>query len=283
MVDTLSSLFPFLKEIGAKPLKSLSQNFLIDKNIIKKIVASANISQDDLILEIGPGPGALTKEIASQCTNIIAIEKDRAFAKYLSENEPRITLFEDDFLKFPLREVLSKKNKKAKVIANLPYSIASPIIARLLEHFDLFSEITIMVQYEMAKRLTSASNTKNFSAFTIFTNFYADVKYLFEISPNCFFPRPKVKSAIIQLTIKNPPSDIDKNQFHLFVQTSFQKRRKKITNSLKTYCTLNNISHEQIELSLKKLNISSNARPENLSCNDFYLLYKSLTSSVLKS
>ena len=279
MVDSPSSLLPFLKEIGAKPLKSLSQNFLIDKNIIKKIVASANVSKDDVILEIGPGPGALTNAIASDCQNIIAVEKDKAFAKHLSK-DTRITVYEDDFLKFPLREVLSKYNKKAKVIANLPYSIASPIIAKLLQHHDLFSEITIMVQYEMAKRLTSENNSKNYSAFTVFINFYSDIKFLFEISPNCFFPKPKVKSAIIQLKIKTPPTDIDTSKFHLFVQKAFQKRRKKIANCLKEFCLSENISSEQMENVLSKLGIKPNARPENLSCNDFYILYKNLVKKI---
>lgn len=279
MVDTLSSLLTVLDKIGARPLKSLSQNFLIDKNIIQKIVAKANICPDDLILEIGPGPGALTKQIANTSKNIIAIEKDRTFANYLAKEYPHITVYEYDFLKFPLRETLSSKNKKAKVIANLPYSITSPIIAKLLYNYDLFSEITIMVQYEMAKRLASSHNSKNYSAFTVFTNFYSDLEFLFEISPNCFFPRPKVKSAIIKLTLKNPPIDLDRDKFHLFVQKCFQQRRKKIMTPLKNYCIETNIALEKLERALKESKINSDARPENLSCQHFCELFLSLHRS----
>ena len=287
MVDKPSSLLSFLKEIGVKPLKFLSQNFLIDKNIIKKIVGSANIKEDDLILEIGPGPGALTKEIASISSNIIAVEKDRTFAKYLSKNVGNIAIYEDDFLTFPLREVLIAKNKKAKVIANLPYHIASPIIAKLLKNHDLFSDMTIMVQYEMAKRIISLKDCKNYSAFTIFINTYADVRLLFEISPNCFFPKPKVKSAIIQLKITSPPSDIDKDEFHLFVQKTFQQRRKKLTTILKDIILKNSdktnmVNQASLEKILHELKINIDARPENLSFDDFHLLYKRLIiTSVL--
>jgi 16S rRNA (adenine1518-N6/adenine1519-N6)-dimethyltransferase len=274
MVDKISSLLVFLNQLQAFPSKRLSQNFLIDKNIIKKIVAKAEVKEDDIVLEIGPGPGALTREIIKRCKNVIAVEKDKKFADYLSKNEKNLTLFEGDFLQFPLREFFSKKNCKAKVIANLPYHIASPIIAKLLENYDLFSEITIMVQYEMAKRLISTKDCKNYSAFTIFINFYAEPKLLFEISPNCFFPRPKVRSAIIQLKIKKPLSDIDREKFHLFVQKTFQQRRKKLTTSLKNILTPDLRESLNFESILKELQIDPNARPENLSLEEFYLLFK---------
>jgi 16S rRNA (adenine1518-N6/adenine1519-N6)-dimethyltransferase len=272
MVDKISSLLTFLDEIGAAPSKKLSQNFLIDKNIIKKIVEKAHVKEDDLILEIGPGPGALTREILKKCPNVIAVEKDKKFADYLSRNEKNVTIFQEDFLKFPLREILSKKETKAKVIANLPYHIASPIIAKLLENYDLFSEITIMIQYEMAKRLISHKDCKNYSAFTIFINFYSEPTFLFEISPNCFFPRPNVKSAIIQLKIKEPPKDIERDKFHIFVQKTFQQRRKKLTTILKNM-SLPNLNL-QIEEILKELKINPNARPENLTLEEFCCLYR---------
>ena len=272
-IDKPSSLYEFLKKTNTKPIKRLSQNFLIDKNIIKKIVDAADIKPNDLVLEIGPGPGALTHEILSKKAKIIAVEKDKTFAKSLNKN---IEVYEDDFLTFPLKEIFQKKNKKAKVIANLPYHIASPIIAKLLHHHDLFSDMTLMVQYEMAQRLISDKNSKNYGSFTIFVNFYSTVKFLFEISPNSFLPRPKVKSAIIQLKInKKPSSDIDKKKFHLFVQSSFGQRRKKLTTSLKKSYDI-----EKVKNAFLDLNIDINSRPENLSMKEFYHLFKKLENLV---
>lgn len=275
MVDKITSLLSFLRDIEAGPCKRLSQNFLVDKNIIHKIVESAHIQPDDLILEIGPGPGALTNEILKTSKNVIAVEKDRKFASYLRDNTA-VTIYEDDFLKFPLREILTPYKHKAKVIANLPYHISSPIIAKLLENYDLFSELTLMVQYEMAKRLISKKDCKNYSAFTIFINFYSEIKMEFEISPNCFFPKPKVKSAIIRLKIKEPPRDIDKAKFHLFVQKAFQQRRKKLATSLKNMLKSENKNFIDLNLIFKDLEIDRNARPENLNWEDFYLLFKKI-------
>ena len=208
MNNTPTQVLRYLKENKASPLKALSQNFLIDKNITKKIINAADISSEDAVLEIGPGIGALTHEIASKTNFFTAVEKDKTFAKNLishfSENE-NVKIYETDFLKFPLeKSCLSNHGQKIKVIANLPYKITSPIISKLLKHHHLFSEMYLMVQYEMAKRLTSLPNSKTYGSFTIFTNFYANVKFLFKISPNCFLPRPKVTSALISLKIKYP-------------------------------------------------------------------------------
>lgn len=274
MVDSPSALLEFLNEVKAKPLKCLSQNFLIDKNIIKKIVDAASLQPDDLILEIGPGPGALTEMMAKIAKKIIAVEKDKIFANQLLLKMANVFVYEADFLKFPFEKLLVDEKKKAKVVANLPYHIASPIIAKLLQKSELFSEMTFMIQYEMAKRLISKPNSKDYGAFTLFTNFYSTPKLLFEISPNSFFPRPKVKSAIIQLKIKETPSDIDKNDFHQFVQKNFQHRRKKLSTNLKNILETKNFSKSFIEEIFSEISINPDARPESLSLEEFIRFYK---------
>lgn len=277
MYDTPTLVSKYLKENNANPLKRLSQNFLVDKNVIRKIVNSIDISQEDIILEIGPGIGALTHTIIKKTPYFIAVEKDKTFAKNLiglfSEN-PKIQIYEDDFLTFPLEETLlpliEKTGNKVKVIANLPYGITSPIISKLLQHHRLFSEMSLMVQYEMAQRLTSKAGSKDYGSFTIFTNFYADTSLLFKISPNCFYPKPKVNSALIGLKIKDTIPK-DNLEFHKFVQKLFQKRRKTINSVLKeTY------NAENLQKALQSLSISQTARAESLKTTDLYNLFQKL-------
>jgi 16S rRNA (adenine1518-N6/adenine1519-N6)-dimethyltransferase len=270
-----SEIQKFFKNAKTFPKKSLSQNFLIDKNIIKKIINSSNIQKDDLILEIGPGLGALTKEFLSKNIKILAIEKDKKFSNYLKNlKNPKLEIFEEDFLKFPLKKEISKRlttKKHAKVLANLPYNISTPIIIKLLQNSFLFSKITLTLQYELAKRITAKENSKEFGSITVFVNFYSQPKLLFKISPNSFFPKPKVTSAVIQLNIKKDIPYQDAEEFHKFTRKTFQKRRKKLTTSLKEEFEL-----EEIKKAFSTLKIDINSRPENLSFLQFYKLFKLL-------
>jgi 16S rRNA (adenine1518-N6/adenine1519-N6)-dimethyltransferase len=270
-----SEIQNFLKKTKTFPKKSLSQNFLIDKNIIKKIINSNKIQKDDLILEIGPGLGALTKELLLKNIKILAIEKDKNFANYLKTlKNPKLEIFEDDFLKFPLKKELLKrlkKNKHAKAVSNLPYNISTPIITKLLQNSFLFSQITLTLQYELAKRITAKENSKEFGAITVFVNFYSHPKFLFKISKNSFFPKPKITSAVIQLNIKKEIPYKDAEEFHKFTRKAFQKRRKKLTTSLKEEFDL-----EKIKKAFFDLKIDINSRPENLNFSQFYNLFKLL-------
>ena len=270
-----SEIQKFFKNTKTFPKKSLSQNFLIDKNIIKKIINSSKLQKDDLILEIGPGLGALTKELLSKNIKILAVEKDKKFSNYLkSLKNPKLEIFEEDFLKFPLKKEISKRlttKKHAKVLSNLPYNISTPIIIKLLQNSFLFSKITLTLQYELAKRITAKENSKEFGSITVFVNFYSHPKLLFKISKNSFFPKPKVSSAVIQLNIKKDIPYQDAEEFHKFTQKTFQKRRKKLTTSLKEEFEL-----EEIKKAFSSLKIDINSRPENLSFLQFYKLFKLL-------
>jgi len=250
-------LHEFLASHGVHAKKSLSQNFLIDGNILDKIVKAAEIKKDDLVYEIGPGPGALTEKLLEAKAKVIAIEMDRTLARALDRGQKNLTVIEADCLKFDWKNI----PKKAKVVANLPYKITTPILATLLPLYNKISTITVMVQREVALRFIAKKNTKDYSSFTIFLQFFADAEYCFTISPNCFYPKPKVDSALVKLTLKKPPNLDHPEKFFQFVRTAFQKRRKMLRASLKKdYPNLNLAPFET-------------ARPEQLSLQDFLSLF----------
>ncbi len=255
-------LHEFLASHGVHAKKSLSQNFLIDGNILNKIVTAADIKENDLVYEIGPGPGALTEKLLEAKARVIAIEMDRTLAKTLNRGQENLTVIEADCLKFNWESL----SEKAKVVANLPYKITTPILARLLPLYDKITTITVMVQKEVALRFIAKKDTKDYSSFTIFLQFFADAEYCFTISPNCFYPKPKISSALVKLTLKKPPNIPHPEKFFQFVRTAFQQRRKMLRASLKKdYPHLN-------------LGPFETARPEQLSLQDFLNLYATIKS-----
>lgn len=272
-----SELLKFLESIGQKPTKRLSQNFLIDGNILKKIVESANISEGDLVIEIGPGPGVLTEALLKKGAKVVAIEKDSGFAKALKRLEEKagtLEVFEEDVLKFPLEEVLRKnlkKNQKAKVISNLPYHLTSPIFSMILPLHEWIETVIVMIQKEVAERITSKEGSKAYSSFSIFCQFYSNPKLLFSVSPGCFFPKPKVVSAVIECKLKAPSNEIDEARFFEFIKTLFCMRRKMICTSLKGTCYERNITQ-----ALQKLEIDEKVRPEQLSLADLISIFQTL-------
>jgi 16S rRNA (adenine1518-N6/adenine1519-N6)-dimethyltransferase len=264
-------LLKFLSKLNIKPKKSLSQNFLIDKNVIDKIITASDLSSQDIILEIGPGAGVITNQILKKAKKLIAIEKDDIFATNLKNSKVNnLEIINEDFLKLDL-DFLSKYNQKIKVISSIPYNLTSPIIIKLLENHLLFSSITLMIQKEVAQRIVAKPNSKLISSFSIFVNFYANSKIISLVSKNSFFPKPKVDSAIIKLNIKKTFLDIPKESFHKMVRAAFSQRRKKIIT-----CLRSSFNKEKIKKIFEELNISQNARAENLSLDDFLLLFKKL-------
>lgn len=257
----------FLDSLGVSPKKSLSQNFLIDGNILEKILDEAQISAGDYVFEIGAGPGALTEGLLARGAEVFAVEKDHTFAPALKRFE-QIEVYEGDVLEFPLENL----KRRGKVVSNLPYHLTTPILARLAPRRDLFVSITVMVQEEMARRMTAAPNSADYSSLTIFLNFYAEARYAFRVSRKCFYPVPKVDSAIVTLVLKEPPQ-IDEEKFFELVRTAFQQRRKQLKNPLsKLYPS------QKIIEALEHLGKPVNVRPENLSLEDFLGLFRYLNS-----
>lgn len=266
-----SDLRAFLEEIDAVPKKSLSQNFLIDGNIIRKIVSFADVKAGDSVLEIGPGPGVLTEELLARGAHVLAVEKDHKFAQALSRlqtNDHRLTVVEGDILKQDLSHLLKPKTK---LVANLPYQITTPILTKFLPKADLFESITVMVQKEVSARFLASHSTSDYSSITVFVQFYSEPIYGFTVEPTCFYPPPRVKSAVVKFKLKDHPPVSSEEAFFAMTRRAFQQRRKMVRSSLKTHYSL-----QRIDGGLEKIGKGLHVRPENLSLADFLILFQEI-------
>ena len=274
-----SELHQFLQSLGVSPKKILSQNFLIDGNIIRKIVESASVEANDIVLEIGPGPGALTEALLEKGAHVIAVEKDRVLAQALERLKTpsrHLDIYCDDILLFPIKQTLQMcTQSKVKVIANLPYHITTPILAYLVQEHRLFSNIIVMVQEEVARRFVALPGTKTYSSFTLFLNFFSNPKFLFPVSRHCFYPPPKVESAVVSLEPKEPPKVADQDAFFVLTRTAFNHRRKMLRASLKEL-----YPPEQVMKALEQLNLDPLARPEMLGLDDWLRFFDALQSKI---
>ena len=234
-----------------KPKKFLGQNFLVDENIAKKIVSSLEISEDDTVVEIGPGQGVLTKYICQLTSNATAVEIDSSIFNKLTETfKDKIILIHGDFLKFDiLKEVKAiKAGKKIKIIGNIPYNITSEILFKLFEIADKIDLAVLMMQKEVAKRLNAKPDTKDYGILAIQSQIHARPKILFNVSAASFFPKPNVDSSVVRLVFNESKSDIkDKELFKKLVKESFGQRRKTLRNSLKKFFESKNILFENID------------------------------------
>lgn len=274
-----SELRLFLDGLGIAPKKGLSQNFLIDGNIIRKIVKAAQVEPGDWVLEIGPGPGSLTQALLEAGARVLAVEKDEVLASALQRFQTpdhQLEVFCHDILTFPLEETLSSKlqGKKAKVIANLPYHLTTPILVHLIEKKPLFSSLVVMVQDEVARRFTSQPGTKEYSSFTVFLDFYSKPHYAFFVSRNCFYPAPSVDSAVVALELREelPLPKEKEGPFFAMTRTAFEHRRKMLRSSLRSL-----YDPQEVERGLQHIGQNPLARPEGLSLEDFLKLYEFLS------
>ena len=262
-----SDLRAFLEEIDASPKKSLSQNFLIDGNIIRKIVTLAGVQPGDTVLEIGPGPGVLTEELLLRGAHVLAVEKDRKFAKALTRlqtEDRRLTVIEGDILEQDLSSLLKPKTK---LVANLPYQITTPILTEFLPKKEFFESITVMVQKEVSARFLAKPGTKDYSSITVFVQFYSQPEYGFTVEPTCFYPPPRVKSAVVKFNLKDHPPVSTEEAFFAMTRRAFQQRRKMIRSSLRLI-----YDQASIDRGLEKIGKGLQVRPENLSLADFLIL-----------
>lgn len=259
----LSELIPFLKSVETRPKKGLSQNFLVDAKIVEKIVNLAEVKPGDIVLEIGPGPGALTKALLERGARLFAVEMDPVFAKELERfQNGQLQVFLADFLKFPIERL----PKNFKVVANLPYHITTPILEKLFA--SSFSSITIMVQKEVAERMKAQEGSKVFGSLSLFVQYYTKVLSSFDVPPTCFYPQPNVDSTVIRLDAA-PLPDIEPEFFFSLVHKAFQQRRKMITSSL-------SLPKEQIRGALEEVKARIDARPETLSFNQWVQFAKKI-------
>ncbi len=250
-----------------RPLKRFGQNYLTDRNTILKIVSNFNPQEDDSIIEIGPGRGALTRELSSASDNITAIEIDNRVIENLSTQFPNVNFINQDFLKMDFGKL--DNSKKIRVIGNIPYNITSPILFSLIENRSLFSDALLMVQYEVAKRMVSQPNTKDYGILGVILNYFATVNLEFKISPNVFKPKPKVDSAIVSLKFDKLIDDNLNDRFFInVVKAAFGNRRKTLKNSLN-----NSIF---VGYNLDDIDIDFKRRAETLSIEEFIYLASEL-------
>lgn len=274
-----SDLREFLDRLNIRPKKGLSQNFLIDGNIIRKIVETANVKPGDIVLEVGPGPGSLTEALLEAGATVLAVEMDPILARELErlKNQNKtLEIFCADILEFPIVSKVKpylSKGQKAKVIANLPYHVTTPVLTKLVQHHEIFSSLTLMVQDEVARRFVGKPGTSDYSSITVFLNFYSTPKYAFQVSRNCFFPVPRVQSAVVVLDLKKPPLEKNQERFFEMTRTAFNQRRKMLRTSLRDL-------YPGITEALQAIGKNPQARPEELSLDDFLALYKELASSL---
>ena len=260
-----------------KANKSLGQNFLIDSNTLEAIVDSGNIEKKDLVIEIGPGLGTLTKYLLEKAGKVICVEIDKNMIQILQDRFSLYDNFEilnQDILKVNLKELINRNKQtgvieNVKVVANLPYYITTPIIMKLLEEELDLESITVMIQKEVADRLIAIPGQKNTGAITYSVYFYAKTEEVLEVSNNCFIPEPEVTSKVIKLKIrKKAPVDVkDKELMFKIIKGAFMQRRKTLLNAL-TNAKIFADKQEGAKV-LKELNLSENIRAEKLTLQDF--------------
>ncbi|MDD5005920.1 MAG: 16S rRNA (adenine(1518)-N(6)/adenine(1519)-N(6))-dimethyltransferase RsmA [Candidatus Omnitrophica bacterium] len=257
------------------PKKRFGQSFLTDKNIIRKILARASLSKDDVVLEIGPGQGILTGELAGQVKKVIAVELDKKLYEHLGlslRDFHNIDLINSDILEFNLGGFLKKSRikKKIKLVGNIPYSITTPILEYVFENIDLLESVYLMVQKEFALRLIAKPNTKDYSSISCFTQFHTKPTLLFSVNRTCFKPQPKVDSSFIKLEPRPKGYWLkelklkDRKLLFKIIRAAFNQRRKNILNSLSSV-----LDKDSLSGILSKLNIDHNLRAENLSIEDY--------------
>ncbi len=248
-----------------KPLKRFGQNYLIDDNILNNIVNEINPTPEDFIIEIGPGLGALTKHLYELTKNITLVEIDSRVVDELSIKFPELEIFHQDFLKLDLNEIAVRKNTKIRITGNIPYNITSQILFKLLENNNVVIDAVLMMQYEVAQRLRAKRGTKDYGILAVIMQYFTDINFCFKVSPNVFYPKPNVNSALIHINFNNLVlQGIDKSFFIKTVKAAFGNRRKTLKNSLSNSIFGNiNFNNCGIDLTL---------RAEQLSIKDFLIL-----------
>ena len=264
-----------LKKYNFNFQKRFGQNFLIDSNILAKIVESAGVTKEDFVLEIGPGIGTMTQYLAESAREVVAVEIDKSLIPILGDtlsSYDNVTVINEDILKVDIERLKKKKNqgKPIKVVANLPYYITTPIIMGLFESHVPLKSITIMVQKEVADRMQVGPGTKDYGALSLAVQYYARPEVIAYVSPACFIPKPNVGSAVIRLDrYEKPPVETEDEAF-LFavIKAAFNQRRKTLANGLANARELG-ITRQQAEEALLQMELSPSIRGEALTLREF--------------
>ena len=277
MENILEETKNIMKQNGIRANKNLGQNFLINKEVLESIVNSSEINKDDMVIEIGPGLGTLTKYLLEKAGEVLCIEIDSKMIKILNNRFNKYENFQiinEDVLKVDLNKIISEKKrqgkvKKVKIVANLPYYITTPIIMKLLEDKLDIESITVMIQKEVAERLIAVPGEKETGAITYTVYYYCESEKIMEVPNSSFVPEPEVTSEVIKMKLRSKPAVEIENPKIMFmiIKSAFMQRRKTLLNAL-TNTKVFLSKEEGLEI-LKKLNLGENIRAENLSIQDF--------------
>jgi len=262
---------------GFRFSKSLGQNFLTERSVCEQIVEFSNVGSDDCVLEIGPGIGSLTSEIAKCAKKVVTVEIDRSLLPVLAETLhscDNIKVINSDIMKCNLNDLIDNEfgGNKPKVCANLPYYITTPIISYLIES-KLFTSITTMIQKEVAYRICAKAGTADYGAFSVFVQYYTEPELLFDVTADCFIPQPKVNSAVVMLKMRETPAvtPLSENMFFRVVKAAFAQRRKQLVNSLHS-AFKTELEKDRIIETLLNLGHKPTVRGEELTIEDFAAL-----------
>ncbi len=255
--------------------KKFGQNFLIDGNILDKIIESAQLTKEDCVLEIGPGIGTMTQYLAEEAGEVVAVEIDKNLIPILEDTlsaYSNVVIINEDILKVDIGKIVEERNggKPIKVVANLPYYITTPIIMALFESHVPLQSVTIMVQKEMADRMQVGPGTKDYGALSLAVQYYAKPEIITRVPASCFMPRPNVDSTVIRLTrYEKPPVDVE-DEAYLFavIRASFNQRRKTLVNGLTNAGSLG-VDRQMAEETLSEMGLSTMIRGETLTLEQF--------------
>jgi len=274
----MTSIRNELREYGFFPKKRLGQHFLVDRNILNKVIRTAEVGKEDVVMEVGPGFGEMTLALARLVKQVIAVEIDPKLVEVLKKRLadcPNVEVVKSDILKVDFKRLYKKEGHPIKVVANLPYQISTPLLFRFIEAKEAFSTLTLMLQREVAERMAAPSGGKEYGPLSIFVQLFLDVSIRFFIKPSAFFPPPKIESAVVHMVWKEKPriEEKDEEWFKKVVKACFGYRRKTLLNALK---------HSELPLDestgskMEKAGIDPQRRPETLTIEEFIRLADAL-------
>ena len=271
-----------------KARKSLGQNFLNDKNVSRRIVESVSPQKGDLIIEIGPGTGALTRLLVESASHVIAVEIDTRLVEELrkSISATNLEIIEADALDLDWKRFLTERRQvgveqlRVRVVANLPYYISTPILQKLIEHHDLIFDMTLMLQSEVVERITAAPGSRDYGYLSVLVQYYSETRKLLDVPPSAFRPIPQVQSSVMRLVMRNqPPVEVSNEEdFFALVRAAFAQRRKTILNNLKAAAQSLPFACSP-QTGLQKAGIDPTRRAETLSLDEYARLLRSLLSA----
>lgn len=287
---TPSGVRVVLERYGLAPRKGLGQNFLVDRNIVAQIVAAAHLTPRDVVIEIGPGLGVLTCALADAAKSVVAVEVDAGLVRWLNDlfrERDDVHIVHADALEVDFRRLLASfppdPGGRYKLAANLPYYITTPLLMRLLEEKLPLAAMVVMVQREVAQRMTARPGTKEYGALSVAVQLRADVELVAVVSPNVFFPRPAVDSAVVRLALRPPPEEVrDESLLFAAVRAAFAQRRKTVRNALKSAAKRGGERppwpETAVEPALAAVGIDGERRGETLSGIEFIRLANALAA-----